>query len=142
MSVEKAFRAALLADAALTAYLGGQLFDIALPPGFRTFPAAVYQRITTQPVYAMDQSSAYWGKTGWVRFQVRLFDTDTDRLRETGGPAFKNALKTLNLGLDSGETGARQYPNFVLNEQGGRAGDPTPPVYWQLFDVRCFYREE
>lgn len=140
--IKVAFRAALIGDAGVSALLADRLYDVGLGLQGRTvYPSATYQRITSTPVYTMDQANDRWGKNGWVRFQLMLLDTDPERLMALM-LAFKAALKTFNLAQEPGDNFS-QAPNFVLREgPGSRIAATTPPVFTDVLDVRCYYRED
>lgn len=85
-----------------------------------------------------------WGDCGYVRFQVDVMSADPDDGQKdaiAAADAIRAALKTFDLSLETGKT-FEAAPNEVVNERAGDLPDTYPPVFSQMLDIKCFFRDQ
>lgn len=145
MSAEVQLRTALLASATLAGLIGNRLYPSTLDQG-AAFPAMTYQRLSTKPVYSLDQlPNPRWGKNGWCRFQFECVGDGSSSAEQARGvaDALEAALKTFNLGAEPASPEyLQQAPNFILNRWEMPLTDFTPPKFVVYVDVQIFIRED
>ena len=144
MSLEAAFRAAMVGDSGVSAYLGTRWYFVQLPQANVTYPAACYQRISTIPD-ATPQSQDYrWQKSGWCRLQVTVFISGPN-----SGPtsdlialAIQDAMRTFNPAVQTTSPQVSyQGPNFRLNRRAQFQAQTEQPILMDIQDWRIWYRD-
>lgn len=144
--IDVQLRAAMLADAAVSAIIGTRFYFYQLSqntgPDLR-FPCCLYHRISTVPYYS--HTVATNAEMSWIRFQIDclaarkigavLAGLQVDALAR----AVTAALKTFNASVTpQSPTVLGNAPNFLINRRTQNDAQPQPLVYWEQLDVRIF----
>lgn len=137
LSVEDQFRAAMLANATINGYLGGRVYLSGLPQNVPAYPAAAYQRISTQRNW-VNGDTGQTSDMGWTRFQLDLFDDSDDEQTAAIAQAVVVMLRTFN----AYSSGPRGGSNRVLQQMGPmRIADTQPPLFYTRMDLQIWFSD-
>jgi hypothetical protein len=140
LTVEQQFEQAMIADATLKSLFGGtvRLYNIQMPQN-PTYPAAAFQRISTNRQYVHPQSQGA-GKTapfGWIRLQLTIWGdplnaSSQDQVQQIAD-AFRTAIHKFNPSPDAAGNG-------LFTERPGIEPGTQPPLFkwiqdWQIYFV-------
>lgn len=150
MTLEEIIRSGLLANAGVYALLGTNLFLVQLPedafdssinPPGGTPPntptaRAVYQRLTTQRIYAHASAN----NVGWSVFRFTIWDyTGISTLNIA--QAIVAALADFTAQLEDSPP-SPNAPNFVLSQRMDVEPQTDPPLFKTVMDVRFFFEDQ
>lgn len=137
LSVEDQFRAAALANVTINGYLQGRLYLSGLPQNVPAYPAASYQRISTERNW-VNAPGGQFSDFGWTRFQLDIFDNSDDEQTAAIAQAFIEMLRTFNACNSSANGGS----NRVLQQIGPmRIAETQPPIFHTRMDLQLFFAD-
>ena len=146
MQLEQIIRNGLLSDTGVAALLGTNLFLIQLPqdsfspsinpPGTGHSARAVYQRISTNRLYA----HASTNDSGWSRFSFSIWDYTPGSVLAIA-TAITNALQKFTA-QSSDSPPTPNAPNFVIDQRMEVEPETNPPLYKSILDVRFFFQDQ
>jgi len=154
-ALETELRAALVADAGVNAILGNRLYWPSLPQQ-PVYPAAIFRRVSTQPVKTHGTSTGGipLPGTGWCRISFTIW-SDLSPTQTRGGftgaaeelngivQALSAALNHIDLSAtpESPVTTVRA-PNFFLGLRDGVESNVQPPIPVNYFDVGVWFSDQ
>lgn len=147
-SLEQILHDALLAQSGLTALIGQRLYLVQLPQDVLTFsnwPAVVYQRVSTVPLYTHSFDTGQQASVGWARFQITSWSRGPSSGNESDqiARAIHAALQTFNAWADPiCPSVVISAPNYLLNRRMHVEPQTDPPLFKQILDVKIWYRDQ
>ena len=137
LTVEQQLRTYLLAQPAIAAALPGGLYHVQLPQSVPTYPAATYQRVSTQRNYVHGQNGQY-SDMGWMRFQLDVWSNTETAATDVinAGLLIMQAVRTFNAYSQSGPGS-----NRVLQERVQVEPDTQPPMFRYMMDIQVWFSD-
>lgn len=146
MTLEQQLHDAVVADPGLSAILGSRFFLVQLPQN-PTYPSAVYQRVSTVPIYTHSTLGAGQASVGWSRFQITAWFNGA-----SGGAAaldffskFMAFLQTFNAyQLPASPFVIAQAPNFLVGSGFRLEWEPQPqqPLAKAMLDIKIYWQNQ
>ena len=144
MTLEQIIQNALVADPGVSAVIGSRLYLLQLPQN-PTYPAAVFQRVSTVPIYSHSPDVGQQGSVGVARFSFTAWATGahSGATMEACAAAILAALQTFNAwALPTSPQVITQAPNYVVGRRMGIEPQTDPPLFMSVIDVKIFYRDQ
>lgn len=138
--LEETIRAALLADDGVSALLGANLYIVQLPPA-TPFPCATFQRVSTNPIYTIDQPTN-WGTFGWARFTFSIWCQGPSSAAQSDqiAQAIQSAMLGFNASVEATSPPVViQAPNFLIGRRMLVEPQTSPPLFKAILDYRIAY---
>jgi hypothetical protein len=144
MTLEQIFQNAMVSNPGVNAIIGNRLYLVQLPQN-PVYPAAVYQRISTVPIYSHSPDTGQQGTVGWARFQVTAWATGatSGATMEAFAAAVLSALQTFNAwALPTSPQVITQSPNYIVGRRMSIEPQTDPPLFMAVIDIKICYRDQ
>jgi hypothetical protein len=144
MTLEQQVQNALVSDPAVNAIIGTRLYLLQLPQN-PVYPAAVYQRVSTVPIYSHSPATGQQASVGWARFSITGWATgaNSGAIMEAFAAAVLAALQTFNAwALPTSPQVITQSPNYIVGRRMSIEPQTDPPLFMAAIDVRICYRDQ
>lgn len=136
---------ALIGDATLVGLVGNAIYLGQMPQNSPSYPALIYQRISTMPIYVNSPGSGLQASVGWSRFQFTFYVASKTAAADLEAlcRALLNIFNNFNAwALPTSPLVNTQSPNFLLNRRMEVEPNTSPPLFKAILDFKIYYQNQ